>query len=99
MRLPDYTVVIWHKSPSNIPDLFTKILTKSQKEPYESTEYQGSRDIHWGFSTSTDAISFAEGLLEFAALEDVTKLTIIGANGASIGRKVYKDTISTTRKK
>ena len=32
----------------------------------------------------------AKGLLEFAALEDVTKLTVLGE---SIGRKVYKDTI------
>lgn len=57
--------------------------------PYESTEFDGLRDIHWGFSNAADAIEFAEGLLEFAALEDVTKLTVIGE---SIGRKVYKDT-------
>jgi len=63
--------------------------------PYESTEFDGFRDIHWGFSNTSDAIEFAEGLLEFAALEDVTKLTVLGE---SIGRKVYKDTVVRLQK-
>lgn len=63
--------------------------------PYESTDFDGIRDIHWGFSKATDAIEFAKGLLEFAALEDVTKLTVLGE---SIGRKVYKDTMVLLQK-
>ena len=63
--------------------------------PHESTYFDGIRNIHWGFSNAEDAIEFAEGLLEFAALEDVTKLTVLGE---SIGRKVYKDTIELLRK-
>ena len=63
--------------------------------PYESTDFDSIRDIHWGFSNAGDAIEFAEGLLEFAALEDVTKLTFLGE---SIGRKVYKDTMVLLRK-
>jgi len=31
-------------------------------------------------------------------LDDVTKLTIVGANNATIGRKVYKDTMSSAQK-
>lgn len=63
--------------------------------PYESTEFDGFRDIHCGFSKAADAIEFAKGLLEFAALEDVTKLTVLGE---SIGRKVYKDTMVLLQK-
>ncbi len=63
--------------------------------PYESTEFDGFRDIHWGFSKVDDAIEFAESLLELAALEDVTKLTVLGK---SISRKVYKDTMVLLRK-
>ena len=63
--------------------------------PYESTDFDGFRDIHWGFSNAADAIEFAKGLLEFAALEDVTKLTVLGE---SIGRKVYKDTMVLLQK-
>ena len=59
--------------------------------PYESVELNEFRDIHWGFSKADAAIAFAENLLEFAAMEDVIKLTVIGP---SIGRKVYKDTIA-----
>ena len=95
MTFPAYDVVIWHRSPSNPSDLYERILEKANMAPYESTDFDGIRDIHWGFSKATDAIEFAEGLLEFAALEDVTKLTVLGE---SIGRKVYKDTMVLLRK-
>jgi protoporphyrinogen oxidase len=97
MKLTDYDVVLWLKSPSSAPNLFARIVGNSKKEPYETSEYEGLLDIHWGFSNSRDAIEFAEGLLEFAALDDVKKLTVIGANDASIGRKVYKDTMASLR--
>jgi hypothetical protein len=95
MTLPAYDVVIWHRSPSNPPNLYERILEKANMAPYESTDFDGIRDIHWGFSNAADAIEFAEGLLEFAALEDVTKLTVLGE---SIGRKVYKDTMVLLQK-
>ena len=95
MTLPSYDVVIFHKSPSNPPNLHERILEKANMAPYESTEFDGFRDIHWGFSNAADAIEFAEGLLEFAALEDVMKLTVLGE---SIGRKVYKDTMVRLQK-
>lgn len=95
MTLPAYDVIIWHRSPSTPPDLHVRILEKANIAPYESTECVGFWDIHWGFSNAADAIKFAEGLLEFAALEDVTKLTVLGE---SIGRKVYKDTMVRLQK-
>ena len=95
MTLPAYDVIIWHKSPSTPPNLYERLLEKANIAPYESTEFDGFRDIHWGFSNAGDAIEFAEGLLEFAALEDVTKLTVLGE---SIGRKVYKDTMVLLQK-
>ncbi len=95
MNLPDYDVIIWHRSPSYPPDLYERILEKANMAPYESSDFDGIRDIHWGFSNAEDAIEFAEGLLELAALEDVTKLTVLGE---SIGRKVYKDTMVLLQK-
>ena len=95
MPLPDYDVVIWHRSPSNPPDLAERLLEKAKIAPYESTECVGFWDIHWGFSNAADAIEFAKGLLEFAAIEDVTKLTVLGE---SLGRKVYKDTMVRLQK-
>lgn len=91
MTLPAYDVVIWLRSPSTPTDLLGLILERAKLPPCESTESSGFRDIHWGFSNATDAMEFAEGLLEFAALEDVVKLTAIGE---TIGRKVYKDTVT-----
>ena len=90
-----YDVVIWLRVPSTPPNLMACIIEKAKIAPYESTELEGFRDIHWGFSNAEDAIEFAEGLLEFAELEDVTKLTVLGE---SIGRKVYKDTMVLLRK-
>lgn len=84
-----YDVVIWLRVHSFPPNLMVSIIDKAKIAPYESTEISGIRDIHWGFSNADTAIEFAENLLEFAAMEDVTNLTVIGP---SIGRKVYKDT-------
>jgi len=95
LTLPDYDVIIWYRSPSTPPDLHVRLLEKAKIAPYESTEFEGFRDIHWGFSNTGDAIEFANSLLEFAALEDVTKLTVLGE---SIGRKVYKDTMVRLQK-
>jgi hypothetical protein len=88
MNLPDYYVIIWLRSQSTPQNLFDAILGKANMAPCESTEFEGFRDIHWGFSDADTAIKFAENLLEFAAMDDVTKLTVIGP---SVGRKVYKD--------
>ena len=95
MTLPAYDVIIWHRSPSTLLGLFERIVEKANMAPYESMELNGFRDIHWGFSNAAEAIEFAEGLLEFAALDDVTKLTVLGE---SIGRKVYKDTMVLLQK-
>jgi hypothetical protein len=89
MELPIYNVVIWLRVPSTPPNLMASIIDKAKIAPYESIELTGIRDIHWGFSNADTAIEFAENILEFAAMEDVIKLTVIGL---SIGRKVYKDT-------
>lgn len=89
MPLPLYDVVIWLRVPSNPPILMASIIDKAKIAPCESIELTGIRDIHWGFSNADTAIKFAENILEFAAMEDVIKLTVIGP---SIGRKVYKDT-------
>ncbi len=95
MTLPACDVIIWHRIQSTPPDLHMRILEKANMAPYESSDFDGIRDNHWGFSNAEDAIEFAEGLLEFAALEDVMKLTVLGE---SIGRKVYKDTMVLLRK-
>ena len=95
MTLPAYDVIIWLRSPSTPPSLFERLVEKANMAPYESMELNGFRDIHWGFSNAAEAIEFAEGLLEFAALDDVTKLTVLGE---SVGRKVYKDTMVLLQK-
>ena len=91
MTLPAFDVIIWLRRPSTLPGLFERIVEKANMAPYESTVVEGFRDIHWGFSNAAEAIEFAEGLLEFAALDDVTKLTALGE---SVGGKVYNETVS-----
>lgn len=91
MEIPKYDVVVWHKATEENTNLYEEIVAASGKKPYESTEMEEFRDIHWGFSNSSDALAFADSLLEIAANENVLKLTVIGNE---LGRKVYKDTLS-----
>jgi hypothetical protein len=46
MTIPAYEVIIWLKNPSTPLDLFERILEKANMDPYESTKFDGIRDIH-----------------------------------------------------
>jgi hypothetical protein len=46
VNLPRYNVALWY-SESTAPEEFaSSILRKARLEPYESTAYQGIRDLH-----------------------------------------------------
>ena len=78
----------------NQDDMVFNIQSKLDKS--NKIEVEDTREVLTNpKSALEDAIEFAESLLEFASLEDVTKLTVLGE---SIGRKVYKDTLALLQK-
>lgn len=63
--LPDYDVTVWLDYNSIGKDIEKDILSTVAVEPYDKSEYAGVLDMHWGFKTWDDAISFSEKLKKF----------------------------------
>ncbi len=86
-----YDVVVWLRIHPESLTLRERIFDQAGRFPDENAELQGMRDMHWGFDTALDAVSFAESLFEVAVSDDLVLLSIVARRDESFGRKVYKD--------
>jgi len=89
-QLPKFAVVVWVRKTANYQATHDEILELAVQEPYESTEYQGMVDFHWGFDQMADADRLASSLCEFAVKPEIVLLRIQSRNDA-IPSKTLKD--------
>ncbi len=75
-RLPDFSVVVWIKKNENFSTLRSKVLAAAGADPYESTEYQGMVDFHWGMNNIGDARKLADALRIVSQQPEVVLLKI-----------------------
>ena len=94
-KLPPFDVVVWHRVDSSAPGLHDAIITRAGRQPDESTEWQGFRDLHWGFETAQAATAFAESLFDVVGSEDIVLLSVLASYDETFRRRVYKDTRAT----
>jgi hypothetical protein len=59
---PKFEVVVWIKKGEDFAKLRDEVLGLAVEEPFESTEYEGMLDFHWGFDCLADAESVAQAL-------------------------------------
>jgi hypothetical protein len=76
-RLPDFSVVVWLRKTDKFAALKTEIMDAAVAEPYESTEYQGMVDFHWGVPNLADAERLAEALKAAARHPELVLLHIM----------------------
>ena len=77
------TVVVWVRKATNYQAIRAELLELAVDDPYESTEYQGMVDFHWGFDRMSKADQLASSLRVFAEKPEVVVLRI--APTAAIG--------------
>ena len=89
-NLPNYDVIIWINYNPFGKKLEEDILSSIDIEPYERSEYDGVLDMHWGFKSLDDAMSFSFKLKDFLNNPNLILLKASDINNpnASI---VYKD--------
>jgi hypothetical protein len=75
-RLPDFSVVVWIKKNENFLALRSEVLSAAGADPYESTEYQGIVDFHWGMNNMGDARKLADALSIASQRPEVVLLKI-----------------------
>jgi hypothetical protein len=61
-HLPDFSVAVWLRTTEKFAALKSELLAAAGVEPYESTEYQGIVDFHWGATSLIEAKRLAEAL-------------------------------------
>ena len=55
----------------------SEVLAAAQAEPYETTEYQGMVDFHWGVSSIVEARKLADALKAVSERPEVVLLRIM----------------------
>ena len=76
-RLPDFSVVVWVKKNDNYTAVRLELLAAAETEPYETTEYRGMVDFHWGMRSIVEAHQLAEALKVISQRPEVVLLQII----------------------
>jgi hypothetical protein len=75
-QLPKFAVVVWLRKTASYQADHDELFELAAEEPYESTEYQGMVDYHWGFDRMAEADRFANSLRAFAEKPEVVVLRI-----------------------
>ena len=77
LRLPDFSVIVWVKKNFNYMAVRSELLAAAGSEPYETTEYQGMVDFHWGMTSIVEARKFAEALKVVSERPEIVVLKIM----------------------
>jgi hypothetical protein len=75
--LPDFSVAVWLRKTEKFAALKSELLAAGGVEPYESTEYQGIVDFHWGATSLIEAKRLAEALKGAAQHPELVLLRIM----------------------
>ena len=85
-----FEVVVWLKKTDTFAALRDQALDLAAEDPFESTEYEGTVDLHWRFDTWAEAEVVAKALTVLCDRPEVVLLRLTNFNDldASI---TYKD--------
>ena len=76
LQLPKFSVIVWVRKTEVFEELRNDLVRLVGDEPYESTEYEGMVDLHWGFEEHTKAKQVAESLSESSRRSEVVLLRV-----------------------
>jgi hypothetical protein len=76
-RVPDFSVVVWIRKNEDFTRLQSEVLAAAEAEPYETTEYHGMVDFHWGMTSIVEARKLAEASKVVSERPEVVLLRII----------------------
>ena len=89
-KLPDYDFIIWINYNEFGKKVEKDILSIVVFEPYDRNEYAGVLDMHWGFESWDDAVSFSEALKKFVENPNVIFMKASNVKYPDISI-IYKD--------
>ena len=85
-RLPKFAVVVWIRKTDDYPAIRDELLGLAADDPYESTDYEGMVDFHWGFDRASQADELASAFSEIVKRPEIVVLRIMSDDDASPSR-------------
>ena len=82
LKLPKFSVIAWVKKTDQFEAIRRGLIRLAGVDPFESTEYEGMTDFHWGFETHSSAKQLANSLKETARRSEIVLLRISSLDDA-----------------
>ena len=79
---PRFSVVVWVRRTDEFEAIRNHLISLAGDEPFESTEYEGMVDFHWGFEKHAKAKQVAESLRDISTRSEIVLLRVSSLDDA-----------------
>ena len=82
-QLPKFTITVWVRKTDEFEAIRNALISIVGEESFESTEYKGMVDFHWGVEEHAKAKQIAESLREISKRSEVVLLRVSSLDDAA----------------
>jgi len=93
-QLPNFTVVVWTQKTDDYHSIRDRLFELAVDDPYESSEYEGVVDFHWGFDQEAQAYELVNAFKELVERPEIVLLQVTSQDGPN-PPKTIKDERNT----
>jgi hypothetical protein len=81
-QLPKFSVVVWVRKTDEFEAIRNDLISLVGDEPFETTEYEGMVDFHWGAEEHAKAKQIADSLREISKRSEIVLLRVSSLDDA-----------------
>jgi hypothetical protein len=81
-QLPKFTITVWVRKTDEFEAIRNALISIVGDEPFETTEYEGMVDFHWGFEEHAKAKQIAGSLREISKRSEIVLLRVLSLDDA-----------------
>ena len=82
-QLPKFSVIVWVRKTDEFEVIRNDLISLVGDEPFESTEYEGMVDFHWGFKEHAIVKQIADSLREISKRTEIVLLRVSSLDDAT----------------
>lgn len=82
-QLPKFSVIVWVRKTDEFEAIRNDLISLVGDEPFETTEYEGMVDFHWGFKEHVKAKQIADSLREISKRSEIVLLRVSSLDDAT----------------
>ena len=82
-QLPKFSVIIWVRKTDEFEAIRNDLISLVGDEPFETTEYEGMVDFHWGAEEHSKAKQIADSLREISERSEIVLLRVSSLDDAT----------------